>query len=147
MGNDKEYTIRLPSVLLDRIKLIPVGRRSSFIRESLETALNFQDQTVARLTREIEEEEKKLNIKKGLLNKLQISQEKKELQENEDKRQYEWLCDYLKSYTHGYNTDRFNKKFNLNISGFPEFEKLQEDCLKGDFTFEQYKALKIGGDK
>jgi len=147
MSESRQFNFRLPSVVYDRLQLIPNGRRSQFIVDAIESALNFQDQTVARLTREIEEEEKKLNIKKGLLNKLQISQEKKELQENEDKRQYEWLCDYLKSYTHGYNTDRFNKKFNLNISGFPEFEKLQEDCLKGDFTFEQYKALKIGGDK
>ena len=82
-----------------------------------------------------------------ILSLLQMNEDERlKIQEKENtiKQEYERLCDYLNNPTDVYNTVRFNNEYNLNISGFPEFEKLREECINGDFTFERYKTLKKG---
>lgn len=125
-GNDKNYSIRLPSHLFDRIHLIPDGRRSQFIREALETALNYSDQSVARLVREIDDLERQLNVKKGLLKKQQISlaeKEETEKKQEESKKNailgiYKKLCNKIISSMNPSfwgstkdSTDTINKQF------------------------------------
>lgn len=126
MDNETQFNIRLPSGLLDRLQLIPVGRRSQFIREAIETALNYSDQSVARLVREIDDMEKQLNVKKGLLKKQQVSlaeKEETEKKQEESKKNailgiYKKLCDKIISSMNPSfwgntkdSTDIINKQF------------------------------------
>ena len=150
MDNDKNYTVRLPSHLLDRIQLIPEGRRSQFIRESLETALNYSDQSIARLVREIEDIERQLNVKKGLLKKQQVSlveKEEKEQKQEEAKENviigvYKRLCNKIVSSMNPSfygdtkeSTDVINEQFQTNYSS-KQLNVVVKKIVDGCSTFE-----------
>ena len=150
MDNDKNYTVRLPSHLLDRIQLIPEGRRSQFIRESLETALNYSDQSAARLVREIEDLERQINVKKGLLKKQQVSLAEKEVTEQKQEKSrkdvilgvYKRLCNKIVSSMNPSfygdtkeSTDVINEQFQTNYSS-KQLNVVVKKIVDGCSTFE-----------
>ena len=141
MEESRQYNIRLSDVIYKRLLLIPKGQRSKFIVDALESGLSYQDQSVARLQREIEDGEKEVQIKRELLAKKIDTLNKQERTEKDIRARYEEFVGYLDNPDDNYNTKRTNQKYGTNLRNFKQFQQLQKNHKGGKFSIEDFKEL------
>ncbi len=136
------YSFRMPPEMYKRLSLIPKGQRTRFLIDSLEAGLSYQDQSIARMQREISDAEKELETKKDLLAKKIRNISKKNKQEDILKERYTEFCGYLEKHDGDiYNTKRVNSKFGINLQGHKHFQKIEEQHREDKFTLEDFREL------
>lgn len=143
MHNEIPYTIRIPEILFNRIKLIPHGRRSEFIRDAIEIALSYEDQSIARLQREIQESEKQIEVKKSLLNEKIKKENDKQEKDKKLKISFDNFTNYAANYTEGmgYKTKDVNEKFGVNLRDYKNFQEIQQRVKNNNFSIEDFKSI------
>lgn len=142
IAQKEQYNIRLSKETIDRVKLIPQGGRNDFISKAIEAALNYDDTSIAILDMKINDLQAQILVLQQLKERKISEEKRKRKNQSELEELYNQFCDYAKYYTSGYNTVRVNKKYKINLTGWPQFEGVIKSAKAGNFSLEDFKKLR-----
>jgi len=140
----EQYNVRLPKDIINRVRLIPQGKRNCFISDAIQAALNYEDQSISIIDWKINDLKAQIQVLQQTKDKKIAEEKRKRKNQSELEELYNQFCDYAKYYTSGYNTVRVNKKYKINLTGWPQFEGVIKSVKAGNFSIDDFKELKEG---